>query len=68
MISQSQFNHELQLIIENAIREDVGNGDHSSLACIPATARGKAKLLVKDNGIIAGVEFAKMLFFVYLKF
>ena len=62
MISQSQFNHELQLIIENAIREDVGNGDHSSLACIPITARGKAKLLVKDNGIIAGVEFAKMVF------
>ena len=62
MISQSQFNHELQLIIENAIREDVGNGDHSSLACIPATAQGKAKLLVKDNGIIAGVEFAKMVF------
>ena len=62
MISQTQFNHELQLIIENAIREDVGDGDHSSLACIPANAQGKAKLLVKDNGIIAGVEFAKMVF------
>ena len=62
MISQTQFNHELQLIIENAIREDVGDGDHSSLACIPANAQGKAKLLVKDNGIIAGVEFAKMIF------
>lgn len=62
MISQTQFNQELQLIIENAIREDVGDGDHSSLACIPANAQGKAKLLVKDNGIIAGVEFAKMVF------
>ena len=62
MISQTQFNHELQLIIENAIREDVGDGDHSSLSCIPANAQGKAKLLVKDNGIIAGVEFAKMIF------
>ena len=62
MISQTQFNHELQLIIENAIREDVGDGDHSSLACIPANAQGKAKLLVKDDGIIAGVEFAKMVF------
>lgn len=62
MISEAQFQNELQLIIQNAIREDVGDGDHSSLACIPADAKGKAKLLVKDNGIIAGVEFAKMVF------
>jgi nicotinate-nucleotide pyrophosphorylase (carboxylating) len=62
MISEEQFQKELQLIIQNAIREDVGDGDHSSLACIPITAQGKAKLLVKDNGIIAGVEFAKMVF------
>ena len=62
MISEAQFQNELRLIIENGIREDVGDGDHSSLACIPATAQGKAKLLVKDEGIIAGVEFAKMIF------
>src|SRR5690606_25630302 len=62
MISEEQFQHELQLIIANAIREDVGDGDHSSLACIPSGARGKAKLLVKDRGIIAGVEFAEMIF------
>ncbi len=62
MISDEQFQTELQLIIENAIREDVGDGDHSSLACIPSDAHGKAKLLVKDNGIIAGIEFAKMIF------
>ena len=62
MISQQQFNKELELIISNAIREDVGDGDHSSLACIPAKAEGKAKLLVKDKGIIAGIEFAKMVF------
>lgn len=62
MITKEQFNEELQLIIQNAIREDVGDGDHSSLACIPATATGKAKLLVKDEGILAGVEFAKMVF------
>lgn len=62
MISNEQFQHELQLIIENAIREDVGAGDYSSLACIPTHARGKAKLLVKDTGIIAGVAFAKMIF------
>lgn len=62
MISEAQFQNELKLLIANAIREDVGDGDHSSLACIPASAQGKAKLLVKDNGIIAGVEFAKMIF------
>ena len=62
MISEAQFQNELQLIISNAIREDVGAGDFSSLACIPASARGKAKLLVKDEGIIAGVAFAKMIF------
>lgn len=62
MISKEQFDKELQLIIENAIREDVGDGDHSSLACIPMDAQGKAKLLVKDSGIIAGVEFAQMIF------
>ena len=62
MITEQQFQNELNLIISNAIREDVGDGDHSSLACIPASAQGSAKLLVKDNGIIAGVEFAKMVF------
>lgn len=62
MISEAQFENELQLIIANAIREDVGDGDHSSLACIPADAQGKAKLLVKDKGIIAGVAFAQKVF------
>lgn len=62
MISQEQFEKELELIIANAIREDVGEGDHTSLSCIPANAQGKAKLLVKDEGIIAGVEFAKQVF------
>jgi nicotinate-nucleotide pyrophosphorylase (carboxylating) len=62
MITEQQFQTELNLIISNAIREDVGDGDHSSLACIPTSAQGSAKLLVKDNGIIAGVEFAKMVF------
>lgn len=62
MISEAQFQNELQLIINNGIREDIGPGDYSSLACIPAEARGKAKLLVKDQGIIAGVSFAEMIF------
>jgi len=62
MISKLQFDQELKIIIANAVREDVGDGDHSSLACIPSDAKGKAKLLVKDKGIIAGVAFAKMIF------
>ena len=62
MITQEQFEKELEIIISNAIREDVGSGDHSSLACIPETVIGKAKLLVKEDGIIAGVEMAKRIF------
>lgn len=62
MISQEQFETELELIIKNAVREDIGTGDHTSLSTIPKDATGTAKLLVKDTGIIAGVEFAKMVF------
>ncbi|KJD35554.1 nicotinate-nucleotide pyrophosphorylase [Tamlana sedimentorum] len=62
MITQEQFDTEVKMIIANAIREDVGDGDHSSLACIPDNARGRAKLLVKDKGIIGGVNFAKKVF------
>lgn len=62
MISESQFQDELLRAIAQGIREDVGSGDYSSLACIPSLAFGKAKLLVKDEGVIAGVEFAKMIF------
>lgn len=51
----------IQEIIQNALREDIGEGDHSALACIPADAKGFAKLLVKDTGIIAGVELAEMI-------
>ena len=62
MISKKQFEKELDIIISNAVREDVGGGDYSSLACIPESTQGKAKLLVKEDGIIAGVEFAKRIF------
>lgn len=62
MISAAQFQKEIDLIIANAIREDVGDGDHSSLSCIPAATMGKAKLLVKDEGIIAGIDFAQQVF------
>lgn len=61
-IDQNYFDKEVHNIIANAIREDVGEGDHSSLACIPNAATGKAKLLVKEDGVLAGVEFAKRVF------
>ena len=62
MISKEQFREEIDLIIRNGIREDVGEGDHSSLACIPPDAKGKAKLLVKDTAVLAGVDFAVQVF------
>ena len=62
MISIEQFEKELDLIIKNGYKEDVGDGDHTSLSSIPSNAQGKANLLVKDKGIIAGVAFAKKAF------
>ena len=48
--------------VQLAIQEDIKEGDHSALACIPKTAKGGAQLLVKENGIIAGIEIAKQIF------
>ena len=48
--------------INNALKEDVGDGDHTSLATIPEGTMGKAKLLVKDHGVLAGVELAEEIF------
>jgi len=53
---------DLKNFIQNALSEDVGDGDHTSLASIPADASNKAHLLVKDNGIIAGIELAQLIF------
>jgi nicotinate-nucleotide pyrophosphorylase (carboxylating) len=52
----------IDLFIKNAIAEDLGDGDHTSLSTIPAAAVGKAKLLVKEDGILAGVELAMEIF------
>lgn len=49
-------------LIDLAIREDIGDGDHTSLATIPAGHRGRMRLLVKQDGVIAGIEVAKMVF------
>jgi len=48
--------------IGHAFHEDVGSGDHTSMACIDAQAAGKAKLLIKEAGIVAGVDLARMIF------
>ncbi|MEM1123448.1 MAG: carboxylating nicotinate-nucleotide diphosphorylase, partial [Bacteroidota bacterium] len=52
----------IDTFIERALEEDVQDGDHTSLACIPADARTKAKLLVKDDGVLAGIELAERIF------
>jgi nicotinate-nucleotide pyrophosphorylase (carboxylating) len=52
----------LREFILKSIGEDLGDGDHSSLACIPWEAKGKAKLLIKEEGILAGVSVAKETF------
>jgi nicotinate-nucleotide pyrophosphorylase (carboxylating) len=52
----------VQLFIKSAFAEDIGPGDYSSLAAIPTDKTGKAKLLIKDEGIIAGLEMAEMIF------
>jgi len=49
-------------LINASLIEDIGDGDHTSLSCVPVNAIGKAKLLVKESGIIAGVEIAKKVF------
>lgn len=59
MLSVNQLNDKL---IELAFSEDIGDGDHTTLCCIPATAMGESKLLIKDEGIFAGVEIAKKIF------
>lgn len=53
---------ELLTIIERAFAEDVKEGDHTSLACIGKEPKGKAKLLIKEDGIIAGINVAKVVF------
>ncbi len=52
----------VERLIELAVAEDIGDGDHTSLASIPADAAGRMRLLVKERGVIAGVEVAEMVF------
>jgi nicotinate-nucleotide pyrophosphorylase (carboxylating) len=53
------FDEQLEHLVKEALAEDVGDGDHSTLSCIPADKKGKAVLKIKQDGILAGVEVAK---------
>lgn len=57
---KEEYKPYVEALIELAIKEDIGDGDHTSLACIPASANGRMKLLCKQKGILAGVEVAEM--------
>ncbi|MCB9017491.1 MAG: carboxylating nicotinate-nucleotide diphosphorylase [Prevotellaceae bacterium] len=52
----------IESLLNNAFAEDIGDGDHSTLACIPADKYGKARLIIKEAGVLAGVEIAKKVF------
>ena len=56
------YNAQLELLIKNALQEDIGDGDHSTLSCIDPTAIGKAELKIKEAGVVAGMEVAEKIF------
>src|SRR6188508_1177849 len=57
-----EFNTQFYHLIDEAFTEDIADGDHSTLSCIPGNARGKAVLKIKQDGILAGVEVAEKIF------
>lgn len=56
------FDEQLQQLVDAALREDLGDGDHSTLSCIPTEAKGKAVLKIKQDGILAGIAVAETIF------
>jgi nicotinate-nucleotide pyrophosphorylase (carboxylating) len=56
------YDEQLSLLIKNALAEDIGDGDHSTLSSIPASAKGKAVLKIKEDGVLAGVTVAEKIF------
>ena len=56
------YKEQLNLLIKNALAEDIGDGDHSTLSCIDADANGKAILKIKEQGILAGMDVAETIF------
>jgi len=57
------FKEHLHLLIDSALNEDIGDGDHTTLSCIPASTKGKAVLKIKQDGVLAGLEVAREIFF-----
>jgi nicotinate-nucleotide pyrophosphorylase (carboxylating) len=57
----------LEMLVNQWFAEDIGDGDHTTLSCIPANAVGKSRLIVKENGVIAGIEAAKVIFHTFDK-
>lgn len=57
---KSEYKPFVEALIELCIKEDIGDGDHTSLASIPANARGRMRLLCKQEGVIAGIEIARL--------
>lgn len=55
----------LDQIIKLALKEDIGEADHSTLACVPSAAIGSAQLLIKENGVLAGIDVAKRIYEIY---
>jgi nicotinate-nucleotide pyrophosphorylase (carboxylating) len=64
------FDEQLHHLVDEALKEDIGDGDHSTLSSIAATAKGKAVLKIKQDGILAGMQVAEKIFnrhvFLYL--
>lgn len=58
----TDFDSYLNDFIDRCIKEDVGDGDHTSLSCIPADAVGRAQLIIKEDGILAGIDVARRIF------
>ena len=56
------MNELIDQLIALSFAEDIGDGDHTTLSCIPADAMGKQRLIIKEEGIIAGVEMAREIF------
>ncbi len=56
------FDEQLKILVDAALKEDIGNGDHSTLSCIPPDANGKAVLKIKQDGILAGIDVSEKIF------
>ena len=60
--TMKSFDEQLEHLVREAMQEDIGDGDHSTLSVIPAEAKGRAILKIKENGVLAGIEVAEKIF------